>query len=68
MSPETAMRLGLLRNDEAQFSDAVVFRKSENGGYDYRKGRTLAFIGQTNHTDIDLAVECERLGGCELRD
>jgi hypothetical protein len=68
MSPETAIRLGLLKDDEARFSDGVVFRKSENGGYDYRKGRAITFIGQMSHTEIDLLAECERLRGCELRD
>ena len=67
MSPQTAVRLGLLEDDEEGFSRGLVFKKSENGGYDYREGRVIAFVGGTNHTNIDLATECERLGGCKVR-
>ena len=67
MSPETALSLGLLTEDEAQFSRGLVFRKSESGGYDYKEGRVIAFIGGTSHTEIDLVAECERLSGCQLR-
>jgi hypothetical protein len=67
MSTQTAVRLGLLEDGEAGFSRGLVFKKSGNGGYDYREGRVIAFIGGTSHTNIDLVAECERLGGCQLR-
>lgn len=67
MSPATAMRLGFMKDDEASSSHGLAFKKRESGGYDYREGRLIAFIDETNHTDIDLATECERLGGCEMR-
>jgi len=67
MSPQTAVRLGLMKDNEAPFSGGLSFKKSENGGYDYREGSAIAFIGGTSHTDIDVVAECERLGGCEWR-
>lgn len=67
MSPETAMRVGLMTDDAVLSSRGLAFQKSESGGYDYREGRVIAFIDGTNHTNINLAIECERLGGCEVR-
>jgi hypothetical protein len=67
MSPETAKRVGLMKNDGASFSAELAFRKSETGGYFYREGGPTAFIDETSYTTIDLVAECERLGGCQLR-
>ncbi|ABB73468.1 hypothetical protein [Nitrosospira multiformis] len=67
MSRETAKRLGLLRDDPASFPAELAFRKSETGGYFYRKGGGTAFIDETSYTTIDLIAGCERLGGCQLR-
>jgi hypothetical protein len=67
MSPKTAVRVGLLENEEALSSGGVAFRKAEGGGYDYREEMGTAFTDLTGHTDIDLFAECERLGDCELR-
>jgi hypothetical protein len=67
MSPKTAVRVGLMTHDEALSSRGLAFKKSESGGYVYREGRVIAFIDGTNRTSIDLATECERLGGCEVR-
>jgi hypothetical protein len=54
-----------MKDNEAPFSGGLSFKKSENGGYDYREGSAIALIGGTSHTDIDVVAECERLGGCE---
>jgi hypothetical protein len=67
MSPKTAVRVGLMKDEEAQFSGGLAFRKTGGGGYDYREEMARAFIDRTSHTDIDLVAECERLGDCELR-
>ena len=67
MSRETAKRLGFMKDDRASFSAELAFRKSETGGYFYREGGPAAFIDETSYTTIDLAAECERLGGCQLR-
>ena len=37
MSPETAVRVGLMKDEEAPFSGGLAFRKTEAGGYDYRE-------------------------------
>jgi hypothetical protein len=65
MSHETAVRAGLVENEEAL--GGLAFRKAEGGGYDYREEMATAFVDLTGHTDIDLFAECERLGDCELR-
>ncbi|SEN09048.1 hypothetical protein SAMN05216404_102328 [Nitrosospira multiformis] len=67
MSPRTAVRVGLMKDEEASFSGGLAFRKTGGGGYDYREEMAIAFIDQTGHTDIDLLAVCERLGDCELR-
>ena len=67
MSPETAIRVGLIKNEEATSSGRLAFRKTEAGGYNYREGKATAFMDGTGYTHIDLLAECERLGGCELR-
>ena len=67
MSPKTAVRVGLMKDEEAPFSGGLAFRKTGGGGYDYREEMATAFINRTGHTDIDLLAECERLGDCELR-
>jgi hypothetical protein len=67
MSPKTAVRVGLMKDEEAPFSGGLAFRKTEAGGYDYREEMARAFIDRTSHTHIDLIAECERLGDCELR-
>lgn len=67
MSPKTAVHAGLLKDEEAQSSGALDFRKTSPGGYDYREEMARGFIGLTGHTDIDLVAECERLGGCVWR-
>ena len=67
MSSETAMRVGLMKDEKAPLSSGLAFKKSGASSYAYREGRVTAFIGRTNHTSIDLVAECERLGGCELR-
>ena len=66
MSPKTAVRVGLMKDEEAPFSGGLAFRKTA-GGYDYREEMATAFIDRTGHTDIDLVAECQRLGDCELR-
>ena len=67
MSPKTAVRVGLMKDEEAAFSGGLAFRKTRGDGYDYREEMATAFVDRTSHTNIDLATECERLGGCELR-
>jgi hypothetical protein len=67
MSPRTAVRVGLMKDEEASFSGGLAFRKTGGGGYEYREEMATAFINRTGHTDIDLFAECERLGDCELR-
>ena len=64
MSPETAARAGLVRDDGTRFSSELAFKKGEAGFY-YRERRATAFIDRTNYTGIDLATECKRLGGCK---
>lgn len=49
MSPKTAVRLGLMEDNEAPFT-GLSFRKNEDGSYDYREGRAISFVGRTLHT------------------
>ena len=67
MSPQTAVRVGLIKDEKALLSGGLAFKKSGAGSYGYREGKITAFIGRTSYTNIDLVAECERLGGCELR-
>jgi hypothetical protein len=45
-----------MKDEEAPLSGGFAFKKTKAGGYDYREGRVIAFIGRTNHTNIDLAT------------
>lgn len=67
ISPRTAVRLGLMDDREAPFAGGLAFKRDSAGGYEYRDGSALAIFGKTRHTDIDIAAECQRLGGCEWR-
>ena len=67
MSPETAARAGLVKNDSTPFSSELAFKKTEAGGFYYRERRATAFIDRTSYTSTDLAMECKRRGGCERR-
>lgn len=66
MSPRTAVSLGLLSETEAPWSARLVFKKNDDGGYDYRDGGGLSVFTRTRTTDLDVRAECERIGGCEI--
>ncbi|SEA71465.1 hypothetical protein SAMN05216411_12137 [Nitrosospira multiformis] len=67
MSSQTAVSLGLMRVEEVPLSGGLAFRKTEDGGYDFREEMARAFIDPTSHTNIDLVAGCESLGNCRLR-
>lgn len=67
MSPKAAVRLGLMNDSHAPWAVGLVFRKNDNGGFDYRDRSQFSFLASTQHTDLDIPAECERVGGCEVR-
>jgi hypothetical protein len=60
--PKRLCGWGLWRITKPRLVGGLSFRRNEDGGYDYREGRAISFVGRTLHNDIDLAAECERLG------
>lgn len=67
MSPKTAAALKLIDEKAAPFSSGLAYKKDPDGGYKYREAGELMLFSTSQHTDVDLAVECKRLGGCEKR-
>lgn len=67
LSPKTAVSLRLIDESEAPWVGGLAFKRSANGGYDFREGRVIHFVGSTHHTDVDMLAACIQAAECKTK-
>jgi len=64
ISPKTAVSLGLIGENDAPWVGGLVFKRANEGGYDFREGHVTHFAGRTRHTEVDMFAACIKAGEC----